>query len=272
MHLALRACRPCASLAVLCLHPQPLSCAASLSGSSAYSVFRHGGGAAGTLSRPLRSPPGLTSTRRCDKPRSPTSISHHLRSHAAPMYSDLNSPPGTLYNVHARVWQRFLFSLDNRAVVARTVPGLHISASARVIEVGSLRVRRKSDVPLLPNSDKPTWVRIADPTASEITLTKSSNSLAPILCAVRSHCQSRASCVACQQPTPWQPLAVHQGRTSLVLRDLVHVRGAGSLAPAAQRRPKVHSLLRDPCAASPSSDGSQPLGSQVPVLRHACRF
>ena len=52
-----------------------------------------------------------------------TSISHHLRSYAAPMYSDLNSPPGTLCNIHARMWQRFLFSLDNRAVVARTVPG-----------------------------------------------------------------------------------------------------------------------------------------------------
>ena len=57
------------------------------------------------------------------------------------MYSD---PRHALQ--HTRLWQRFLFSLDNRAVVTRIAPGLHISASARVIEVGSLRMRRKSDV------------------------------------------------------------------------------------------------------------------------------
>ena len=72
------------------------------------------------------------------------------------------------------MWQRFLFSLDNRAVVSRDIPGLHISASSRVIEVGSHKVRRKSDVPLLPSSDRLTWVRVADPTASEIALTKDS--------------------------------------------------------------------------------------------------
>ena len=81
-----------------------------------------------------------------------TSISH-LRSYTAPLYSDLYSPPGTLSNIPARMWRRFLFSLENRAVVTRTVPGLHISASALVTEVGSLRVWRKSDV--LPLADTP---------------------------------------------------------------------------------------------------------------------
>ena len=123
------------------------------------------------------------------------SISHRLRSYTAPLYSDLNSPPGTLYNIHTpRVWQRFLFSLDNRAVVIRPVPGLHISASARVIEVGSLRVRWKSDAPLLPNSDKPTWVRIADPAATEIVLTKSSK-------------EALAWLLSCVQSTPTKPLS-----------------------------------------------------------------
>ena len=124
-----------------------------------------------------------------------TSISHHLRSYTVPLYSDLNSPPGTLYDIPARMWQRFLFSLDNRAVVTRTVPGLHISASACVIEVGSLRVRRKSDVPLLPNSDRPTWV--ADPTAYEITLTKDSKASLAWL----------AWLLSCVQSTPTKPLS-----------------------------------------------------------------
>ena len=62
--------------------------------------------------------------------------------------------------------------------------------------VGSLRVRRKSDVPLLPNSDKPTWVRIADPTTSEITLTKSSK-------------ESLAWLLSCVQSTPAKPHLLH---------------------------------------------------------------
>ena len=39
-----------------------------------------------------------------------TSISHHLGSYTVPLYSGLHSPPGMLYNVPSRMWQRFLFS------------------------------------------------------------------------------------------------------------------------------------------------------------------
>ena len=121
-------------------------------------------------------------------------------------------------------------------------------------------------MPLLPNSDEPTWVRIADPTASEITLTRhSKESLAWLLSCVQSthakplsdphllHCVSAADAMAeghCRD----RGLAVHQGRTALVLRDLVHVQGAGSDGP------------------KDAQDGTQPFGTQVPVLRHACRF
>ena len=118
-----------------------------------------------------------------------TSISHHLRSYTAPLYSDLNSPPGTLYNIPACVWQRFLFSLDNRAVVTRTIPGLHISASARVMEVGSLRVRRRSEFLFCPIQTT------RDPTASEIALTKESKG-------------SLAWLLSCVQSTPTKPLSV----------------------------------------------------------------
>ena len=123
-----------------------------------------------------------------------TSISHHLRSYTAPLYSDLRSPPGTLYNIPSRIWQRFLFSLNNQAVVAREIPGLHISVSSRVFEVGSHKVRRKSDVPLLPSSERLTRVRVADPTASEIALTKDSK-------------EALAWLLSCVQATPTKPLS-----------------------------------------------------------------
>ena len=123
-----------------------------------------------------------------------TSISLHLRSYTAPLYSDLHSPPGTLRNIPPRMWQRLLFSLDSKAVVTKPLPGLHISTSSRIIEVGSIKVRRKSDVPLLPNSDRLTWVRVADPSASEISLTKDSKDCVAWL-------------LSCVQATPTKPLA-----------------------------------------------------------------
>ena len=73
-------------------------------------------------------------------------------------------------------------------------PEPFLACTFRPHEVGSLRVRRKSDVPLLPNSEKPTWVRIADPTASEIALTKDSK-------------ESLAWLLSCVQSTPTKPLS-----------------------------------------------------------------
>ena len=89
-------------------------------------------------------------------------------------------------------------------------------------------------------SDRLTWVRIADPTASEIALTKDSK-------------ESLAWLLSCVQSTPTKPLsdphsqpqtlaegegvgigAWHQGRSEV--RDV---------RAAPQRRSKVHSLLRD---------------------------
>ena len=76
-------------------------------------------------------------------------------------------------------------------------PGLHIPDSSKVIKVGSARVRRKSDVPLiLPNFERLTRVRVADPTAGDIALTKNSEeSLAwlwPLAAPLLLHCLSAA--------------------------------------------------------------------------------
>ena len=68
-------------------------------------------------------------------------------------------------------------------MVARAIPGLHISASSRVIEVGSHKIRRKSDVPLLPSSER-----------SAIALTKDSK-------------EALAWLLSCVQAIPAKPLS-----------------------------------------------------------------
>ena len=118
-----------------------------------------------------------------------TSISHHLKSHT-PLCTQTSTAHRPLFttslcgcgNVSSPAY------IDNGAVVTS------IPVSARIIEVGSLRVCRKSDVPLLPKSDRPTWVRVADPTASEIALTKDSR-------------ESLASLLSCVHSTPTKPLS-----------------------------------------------------------------
>ena len=206
-----------------------------------------------------------------------TSISLHLRSYTAPLYSDLHSPPGTLHNIPPRMWQRFLFSLDSKAVVTKPLPGLHISTSARIIEVGSIKVRRKSDVPLLPNSDRLTWVRVADPSASEISLTKDSKDCLAWL-------------LSCVQATPTKPLAdphllnclsaadaMAEGDTVgiggwLCTKDGLHAGGQSPLATASQGSPAIHSLLRNSSPASPASDGTQQARPSLPLICHARRL
>ena len=165
-----------------------------------------------------------------------TSISLHLRSYTAPLYSDLHSPPGTLHNIPPRMWQRFLFSLDSKAVVTKPLPGLHISTSSRIIEVGSIKVRRKSDVPLLPNSDRLTWVRVADPSASQISLTKDSKDCLAWL-------------LSCVQATPtklmpWQK--VTQLVSGVGSAPKMASTGSQKSGPCRRSEPFGHSFTRKP--------------------------
>ena len=122
-----------------------------------------------------------------------TAISHQLRSYAAPLCSDLGSAPGILCSIHSHVWQ-ILYSLDAKAVVVKPDSGRHVPVSSKVIEVGSGHVSSKSDVPLLPNSERLTWVRVADPTPSDIAFTESSK-------------ESLSWLLSCVQATPTKPVA-----------------------------------------------------------------
>ena len=99
-----------------------------------------------------------------------TSISSHLRCFTAPIYSDLHSPPGTCYPVPPRSWSQFLWCLDASCKIVRDASYLQLPLQARVIEVRGKPVRAKTDIWPIPAADKTIWVRIADPSASEITL------------------------------------------------------------------------------------------------------
>ena len=120
-----------------------------------------------------------------------TSTCQHLRPYLAPLYEDMHSGQGTLHQVFARDWQRFLDSLSPEAVVARQPTGLWIPAGPKLLEVGSVTVRSKQDVPRIPPSHKPRWVRLSDPARTEIHLRNESRQALLWLSACFQHDQLR---------------------------------------------------------------------------------
>ena len=108
------------------------------------------------------------------------------------VYKDLRSGQGTLHQIFARDWQRFVDSLSPEAVVARQSTGLWIPVGAKLLEVGSVAVQSKHDVPRIPPSHKPQWVRLADPSRTELHLCNESRQALTWLSARFQHDQLRA--------------------------------------------------------------------------------
>ena len=103
-----------------------------------------------------------------------TSISKHLRPFMAPLYKDLHSGQGTLHSIAPSAWQAFYDCLDSAGQLSRTPPGSWLPRNGRVLEVGSLKISCKADVPKVPPSHKHSWVRIFDPHRGEIHLRQES--------------------------------------------------------------------------------------------------
>ena len=139
-----------------------------------------------------------------------TSTWQHLRPYLAPLYKDMHSGQGTLHQVFARDWQRFLDSLSPEAVVARQPTGLWIPPGSKLLEVGSIAVRSKQDVPRIPPSHKPQWVRLSDPARTEIHLRNESRQALLWLSACfhsttsSARCDKPHFCIAWLPQTPWQ--------------------------------------------------------------------
>ena len=90
----------------------------------------------------------------------------HLR--AQHFYRDLRSGRGTLHQVHARDWRRLLDALSPQAIVAKQPLGMWLTVGAQILEVGSQKITCKADVPRIPPSHAPQWIRMADPQKQEI--------------------------------------------------------------------------------------------------------
>ena len=58
-----------------------------------------------------------------------TSIALHLRSWLAPLYADLNSPPGSMHSIPPQMWSAFRASLTKDLKTSHSLPGLWITAS-----------------------------------------------------------------------------------------------------------------------------------------------
>ena len=120
-----------------------------------------------------------------------TSTCQHLRPYLAPLYKDLRSSNGALRQIHARDWRRFRDSLSPTAVVTAPPPGMWLSANSRLLEVGSVTVTCKQDVPTVPPSRKPHWVRLSDPARAEVHLRNESRQALRWLLSCFTHDQLR---------------------------------------------------------------------------------
>ena len=121
-----------------------------------------------------------------------TSTCQHLRPYLAPLYKDLRSSKGTLRQIHARDWHRFRDSLSPAAVVTAQPAGMWISANCKLLEVGSVKITSKQDVPTVPPSHKPQWVRLFDPARAEVHLRNESRQALRWLLSCFTHDQLRA--------------------------------------------------------------------------------
>ena len=120
-----------------------------------------------------------------------TSACQHFRPYLAPLYKDLRSSNGALHQIHARDWHRSRDSLSPDAVVTARPHGMWVPANSTLLEVGSIKIKRKQDVPVAPPSHKPQWVRLSDPARAEVHLRNESRQAIHWLLSCFTHDQLR---------------------------------------------------------------------------------
>ena len=94
-----------------------------------------------------------------------------LQQHSKAHRKDLEA---ALHSIAPSMWSSFLECLDSSAKLTRTPSGTWLPRQAQLLEVGSLKIKSKADVPLVPPSHKHQWVRLADPHRAEIHLRQES--------------------------------------------------------------------------------------------------
>ena len=79
-----------------------------------------------------------------------------------------------MYSVSASRWRNFLDCLAPDLSLARSLAGIFIPPGAKVVEYAGRRIHTKSDIPPVPRSSRPQYLRVADPHSSTTTLQKHS--------------------------------------------------------------------------------------------------
>ena len=127
-----------------------------------------------------------------------TSIALHLRSWLAPLYSDLNSPPGSMHSIPPQMWSAFRASLNKGLKTSHSLPSLWIAAGCKILEISGRAIHCPQDIPRVPGTSKPTWERTS--------LSKSSQ-------------QCLTWLASCFQHSPVQPLARPRQLQALAAAD-----------------------------------------------------
>ena len=99
--------------------------------------------------------------------------------------------------MHSRppqMWSAFRASLTKDLKTSHSLPGLWITAGSKILEISGRTLHCPQDVPQVPSTSKPTWVRIADPNNPYTSLSKSSQ-------------QCLTWLASCFRHSPIQPLA-----------------------------------------------------------------
>ena len=175
-----------------------------------------------------------------------------LRPYVAPLYGVLNSPhKGCNVSIMPRMCSALLYCLGSRAVVSREVSGLNLPIKSRNIEIGGKPVYCIADLPTVPKSTGPTWIRPSDPTCPVIKMTDAAqNSLRLLLSRI--------------QATPTTSLSMPPILSCLARADAM-AEGDSVGIPGLVRR-----VISRPAGRSPNSLAFLPLGHRAAVS--SCRW
>ena len=92
------------------------------------------------------------------------------------------------------MWSAFRASLNKDLKTSHSLPGLWITVGSKILEISGRTMHCPQDIPQVPGTSKPTWVRVADPNNPYTSLSKSSQ-------------QCLTWLALCFQRSPVQPLA-----------------------------------------------------------------
>ena len=125
-----------------------------------------------------------------------TTLSPHMRSFMSCLYIIETCIAPRAHCTASLRRTAFYDCLDRHAKLSATPLGSWLPRNAQLLEVGAIKVFSKADVPRVPPSHKHQWVRLADPTRSELHLKQDSKFALTWLSLCFQHEQPRSLCTS----------------------------------------------------------------------------